>query len=71
MYRNWSSPPQLLTFLTGDLMRCRYASQSKEVIRVYKELEVISHLYPEKFKIVRIKNRLNLGTRDILINAKF
>ena len=31
----------------------------------------MSHLHPEKFKIVRIKNRLNLGTRDILINAKF
>ena len=70
-YTNWPSPPQLLSFFIGDLIRCKYSSQEKEIIRVYKELETISHMNPEKFKIVRIKNRLNLGTRDILINAKF
>ncbi len=26
---------------------------------------------PDKFKIIRIKNRLKLGTNDIMINAKF
>jgi hypothetical protein len=26
---------------------------------------------PEKMKIIRIKNRLKLGTNDILINVKF
>ena len=31
----------------------------------------MSNTNPKKFKIIRIKNRLEQGTHDIMINAKF
>lgn len=31
----------------------------------------MSNQNTEKFKIIRIKNRLDQGTHDIMINAKF
>ncbi len=31
----------------------------------------MSDMMPDKFKIIRIKNRLEQGTQDIMINAKF
>jgi len=61
----------LLSFKLGDLMRCKYSSKEREVIKIYKEIDRLSKTNPQKFKVVRIKDRLKSGTNDILINVKF
>ena len=38
----WQSPPNLVTFKIGDLMRCKCASREKEVVRIYREINVLS-----------------------------
>lgn len=60
----------LITFKISDLFRCKIKSREAEIIRIFKEIMQISEK-GEPFKIVRIKDRLNLGTRDILINILF
>ena len=40
-------------------------------MKIYNEIERISHQNPDKLKIVRIKNRLKSTTHDILINVKY
>jgi hypothetical protein len=67
----WPSPPNLLSFKIGDLMRCKCSSKEKEILRIYEEITRISKDHPEKLKIVRIKNRLRSGTNDILMNVRF
>ena len=52
-------------------MRCKYSSKEREVIKIYKEIDRLSKTNPQKFKVVRIKDRLKSGTNDILINVKF
>ena len=61
----------LITFKTGDLMRCKCSSHENEIIRIFDMLKRLSESDEEVFKIVRIKDRLEMGTRDILINALF
>jgi hypothetical protein len=41
------------------------------VLKIFEELQRLSNTNPNKFKIIRIKNRLEQGTHDIMINAKF
>ena len=60
----------LITFKISDLFRCKIKSREAEIIRIFKEIKQISEK-GEPFKIVRIKDRLNLGTRDILVNILF
>lgn len=60
----------LITFKIADLFRCKIKSREAEIIRIFKKIKQISEK-GEPFKIVRIKDRLNLGTRDILINILF
>lgn len=60
----------LITFKIADLFRCKIKSKEAEIIRIFKKIKQISEK-GEPFKIVRIKDRLNLGTRDILINVLF
>jgi len=67
----WSSPPDLVTFTIGDLLRCKMSSKEKEILRVYDQLKQASVRNPEKLKIIRVKNRLNKSTNDILVNVKF
>ena len=67
----WSSPPDLLSFKIGDLMRCKCSSKEKEILRIFQELESISNSNPKLLKIIRVKNRLKLGTNDILINVLY
>lgn len=68
---SWPSPPNLLSFKIGDLLRCRISSQEKEIIKLYDELHQISDTNPEKLKIIRVKNRLKSGTNDLLINVRY
>ena len=68
-WTEWPCEPQLLTFTISDLLRCKCHSKEKEIIRIYNELQIQSILKPEEIKIIRIKNRLNKGTRDILMNV--
>ena len=37
-YNYWPSPPNLITFRVGDLLRCRFISKETEVVRIYQEL---------------------------------
>ena len=67
----WPSPPNLVSFRVGDILRCKFKSKEREVLRIYNELHEISRDRPEKLKIVRIKNRLRRGTNDILVNVRF
>jgi hypothetical protein len=60
----------LITFKISDLFRCKIKSKEAEIVRIFKKIKQISEK-GEPFKIVRIKDRLNLGTRDILINILF
>lgn len=58
----------LITFKISDLIRCKFSSRENEVLKVYKELKRVSD-QQNLLKIVRIKDRLNLGTRDVLLNV--
>lgn len=60
----------LVTFKISDLLRCKFSSHENEILRAYRELKRISD-EKDYFKIVRIKDRLELGTRDILINFNY
>ena len=40
-------------------------------MKIFNEIVKESNSNPERFKIIRIKNRLKNATNDILINAKF
>lgn len=60
--------PQLVTLRLGDLMRCMLKTSEEKVIAVYTKL-ITGH--NPKLEILRVKNRLSMGTKDILINAKF
>lgn len=42
----WQSPPNLVTFKIGDLMRCKCSSREKEIIRIYKEINSVSAANP-------------------------
>lgn len=70
-YEKWSHPPNLVTFKVGDLVRCKCSSKGTEILSIFNELNRISTYYPDKLKIIRIKNRLKSMTNDILINVKF
>ena len=62
----------LITFKIGDLMRCKFASREEEVLRVFHLIKDISDDQKSRMlKIIRIKNRLSEGTRDILMNVFF
>jgi len=52
-------------------MRCKFSSKEKEILKVFKEIQRISEKDPNKMRIIRIKNRLKLGTNDILVNVRF
>lgn len=60
----------LITFKIGDLFRCKCKSKEAEIIRIFAEIKKIG-VKGTPFKIVRIKDRLETGTRDILININF
>jgi hypothetical protein len=32
----WQSPPNLMTFKIGDLMRCKCSSHEREIVRIFK-----------------------------------
>lgn len=61
----------LITFKIGDLMRCKCSSHEDEILRIFNLIKKISENECNLIKIVRIKDRLELGTRDILININF
>ena len=52
-------------------MRCKCSSHEDEILRIFNLLKRISDSESNLLKIIRIKDRLELGTRDILINIIF
>ena len=46
------------------MFRCKCSGTKDQIIRVYENLTSAN----KQFKILRVKNRLNEGTQDILIN---
>ena len=62
--------PDLITFKIGDLLRCKCDSKEREIVTLYRMLEWKNYMQ-KGFKIVRVKNRLSKGTRDILINILY
>jgi hypothetical protein len=70
-WEDWPSPPNLITFKVGDLMRCKCASKEEEILTILRAIVEISKDDPDRLRILRIKNRLRLGTNDILMNLKF
>ena len=62
----------LITFKIGDLMRCKCTSNEDEIARILEVLKTLSETWGKKLiKIIRVKNRLESGTRDVLINIMF
>ena len=62
----------LVTFKIGDLMRCKCISNEDEIVRILEVLKTLSEMWDNKLiKIIRVKNRLESGTRDVLINIMF
>jgi hypothetical protein len=49
-----------------DLLRCKCIGSKYDILRIYEQLQARS----DYFEIIRVKNKLNEGTRDILINLK-
>ena len=66
-----SKDVNFITFKVSDIMRCKCSSHQAEILRIFNLLKRISDDESEIFKIIRIKDRLSLGTRDILININF
>ena len=60
-----------MEFKISDILRCKMVSRESEIINVYKRLVSESERKNSLFKIVRVKDRLNLGTRDIMLNLFF
>jgi hypothetical protein len=56
----------LITFNVMDLLRCKCVGSKHDILRIYEQLQTRS----DYFEIIRVKNKLNEGTRDILINLK-
>jgi hypothetical protein len=42
-----------------------------EIKAIYNEIERIDQKNPEILKIIKVKNRLERGTRDVLMNLMF
>lgn len=53
-----------------DLLRCKCISKESEIVYLLKRLKDKSNDSNDPFNIIRVKDRLNSGTRDILINAQ-
>ena len=70
-HEDLSNIPTLVTFKIGDLLRCKCSSKELEAMSLFSELERISHFHPETLRIVRVKNRLRRGTKDILVNLVY
>jgi hypothetical protein len=60
----------LINFKIFDLLRCKCHSNESEIIYLLRRINDKSNDPNDPLKIVRIKDRLNSGTRDILINAQ-
>ena len=67
----WTSPPNLLTFKIGDLLRCKFSSKQREILAIYNEICKIHENNPQLLKIIRVKNRLKTHTNDLLIIVRF
>ena len=52
-------------------MRCKCSSKEKEIIALYKEVERRHRQPNSDIKIIRVKNRLNKGNKDILLNLLY
>lgn len=52
-------------------MRCKCSSKEREILRIFEYLRETSESQPKVLKIIRVKNRLKMGTNDILINLLF
>lgn len=56
----------LVTFGVMDLLRCKCIGSKSDINRIYQR--IIER--KDYFEVIRIKNKLNEATRDILINLK-
>ncbi len=63
----------LLTFRVGDLLRSKLQCSEKSFINIMNTLNLLdnSKQMQGKFKLVRIKNKLNLRDNNVLINYMF
>lgn len=57
----------LVTFGVMDIMRCRCVGSRQQILRIHREIEKRR----DDFEIVRVKNKLNESTRDIILNFRF
>jgi hypothetical protein len=55
---------------TFDLLRCKCISNEEEIIWIMKYIIEKSNMGGD-FKLVRVKDRLSEGTRDINLNIRF
>lgn len=60
----------LVTLKFSDLLRCKIHSNEDEIIWIVQYLLFQNETNRNRFKIIRIKDRLGLGTRDIMINGQ-
>ena len=60
----------LVTFRVFDLLRCKCTSGEEEIIYLVEDFERKDKKC-EGFELVRVKDRLSQGTRDVMINGKF
>lgn len=55
----------LITFNVLDVLRCKCIGSKHDIKRIYNQL-----VASDEFEVIRVKNKLNESTRDILINFK-
>lgn len=55
----------LITFNVLDVLRCKCIGSKHDIKRIYNQL-----VASKDFEVIRVKNKLNESTRDILINFK-
>ena len=52
-------------------MRCKCSSQENEIIALFNEIQRMNLAEDNTLKLVRVKNRLESGTKDILMNLMY
>ena len=70
-YSNLEIDLSILSLQVSDLFRCKCTSGEKEIIRIYNQILRQCQNKESNFSLVRVVNRLQRGTNDILVNLKY
>jgi hypothetical protein len=56
----------LVKFSVFDMLRCKCEAPLHTILKIYEDIRK-----SKDFELIRVKNRLDLSTRDVLLNLKY